>query len=264
MKFLGIENIKINQVKLEKIDFYQRSILRLITQTPTHEAELLTRKFSENHKNLINRLVMTNAKLGSKNVKEQEKFEENLSFALAFIQDELKVNSCFSTASQLYHLHRIIVHQLFNEDEVLLRTEIKRFGASKTAAPETIRELIIELLSLTDKIEHPVIRAIYFHHELIRIYPFKDGNGRTARLAKNWMLMYHLYPPIFIEDETDRFYYLSTLQRSFLELNKNPQVFNGFTELFFEQELDRVFKNLEQLYYKFYANSNREKVYKKN
>jgi Fic family protein len=86
------------------------------------------------------------------------------------------------------------------------------------------------------------------HHELIRIHPFVDGNGRVTRIAKNWILMYNMYPPIFINDAVEKKEYIDTLSKSFSELNKNCTVWNEFTYLFFEQELDRLIKNLILLY----------------
>jgi len=32
------------------------------------------------------------------------------------------------------------------------------------------------------EISNAIIRGIYYHHELIRIHPFADGNGRTTRV----------------------------------------------------------------------------------
>lgn len=46
---------------------------------------------------------------------------------------------------------------------------------------------------------HPIIRAAIFHAEFIRIHPFADGNGRTARLLSNYELVKHGYPTITIK-----------------------------------------------------------------
>jgi Fic family protein len=97
-------------------------------------------------------------------------------------------------------------------------------------------------------ISNPIIRAIYFHHELIRIHPFADGNGRVTRIAKNWMLMYDLYPPIFINDASQKKEYIATLGNSFRELARHPNVWNNYTAQFFEQELDRLLTNASLLY----------------
>ena len=51
------------------------------------------------------------------------------------------------------------------------------------------------------------------HHEFLRIHPFDDGNGRTARLIANYVLLKKNLPPIVIQSvERDR--YLSGLQNA--------------------------------------------------
>lgn len=46
---------------------------------------------------------------------------------------------------------------------------------------------------------HPIERAAIFHAEFIRIHPFADGNGRTARLLVNYELVKNGYPTITIK-----------------------------------------------------------------
>ncbi len=105
-----------------------------------------------------------------------------------------------------------------------------------------------ELFYRMKSISNPIIKAIYFHHELIRIHPFLDGNGRITRIAKNWMLMYELYPPIFIKDISKKKEYITALGNSFRELNNTPNEWNKYTAQFFEQELDRLLINAKDLY----------------
>jgi Fic family protein len=46
--------------------------------------------------------------------------------------------------------------------------------------------------------EHPVLKAAEAHLRLVTIRPFVDGNGRTARLLMNLLLMQAGYPPAII------------------------------------------------------------------
>ncbi len=46
---------------------------------------------------------------------------------------------------------------------------------------------------------HPVLRAAELHYNLAAIHPFNDGNGRTARLMMNAVLLRHGYPLAIIE-----------------------------------------------------------------
>ncbi len=54
---------------------------------------------------------------------------------------------------------------------------------------------------------HPIEKAAHFHHRFVHIHPFVDGNGRTARLLMNLILMQHGYPPAVIRAENRARYY---------------------------------------------------------
>ena len=49
--------------------------------------------------------------------------------------------------------------------------------------------------------------AAMAHHRLVAIHPFIDGNGRTARLIMNLILMRHGYPPAIITRVNRQQYY---------------------------------------------------------
>jgi Fic family protein len=55
--------------------------------------------------------------------------------------------------------------------------------------------------------------AFSAHRRLVDIHPFNDGNGRTARLLMNLILIKGGYPPIAVRPE-DRLAYLHALQES--------------------------------------------------
>ena len=69
---------------------------------------------------------------------------------------------------------------------------------------------------------HPVERAALAHHRLVAIHPFIDGNGRTARLVMNLLLMYEGYPPTIIKRANRRQYYRVLAQAD--EENESPLV----------------------------------------
>lgn len=58
---------------------------------------------------------------------------------------------------------------------------------------------------------HVALRAAELHYNLVAIHPFVDGNGRTARLAMNHLLLASGYPFAIIEVER-RGRYLETLE----------------------------------------------------
>lgn len=55
--------------------------------------------------------------------------------------------------------------------------------------------------------------AFAAHRRLVEIHPFNDGNGRTARLLMNLILIRGFYPPVAVRPE-DRPDYLRALQRT--------------------------------------------------
>lgn len=60
---------------------------------------------------------------------------------------------------------------------------------------------------VSEKTSHPVALAALAHHRLVAIHPFIDGNGRTARLVMNLILMRAGYPPTVIQRINRRQYY---------------------------------------------------------
>ncbi|EDV29557.1 uncharacterized protein TRIADDRAFT_52066 [Trichoplax adhaerens] len=60
---------------------------------------------------------------------------------------------------------------------------------------------------------HPIELAALAHYKLVHIHPFVDGNGRTARLFMNCILMRAGFPPIIIRVH-DRFHYYQYLSQA--------------------------------------------------
>jgi len=60
---------------------------------------------------------------------------------------------------------------------------------------------------------NPILLATQFHYKYIRIHPFDDGNGRTARILMNFILMKFGYPPVIIKTE-DKQNYFAALQQA--------------------------------------------------
>jgi Fic family protein len=78
-------------------------------------------------------------------------------------------------------------------------------GAAPEEAAAEMTELLEELQDVSA--ETILTAAAYFHAKFENIHPFADGNGRTGRLAMNYLLVLHGHPPITIHEEDRRDYY---------------------------------------------------------
>lgn len=72
---------------------------------------------------------------------------------------------------------------------------------------------------------HPVIYAADLHQKFVVIHPFIDGNGRTARLLMNLVLIQANYPVINISPKA-RQEYMETLAKS--RKNGKVEIFEKF------------------------------------
>jgi len=84
------------------------------------------------------------------------------------------------------------------------------------ATPEETPAKMADLMDwYAEKIEgadiNPILIAAEFHYKFITIHPFDDGNGRTARILMNFILMRSGYPPVIIKTE-DKANYFAALQ----------------------------------------------------
>lgn len=80
--------------------------------------------------------------------------------------------------------------------------------------PRKVPDLMADFVQkITERRDvHPVEFAAEAHYELVTIHPFVDGNGRTARLLMNLILMQNGYPPALIR-KRDRLRYLQSLEK---------------------------------------------------
>ncbi len=85
--------------------------------------------------------------------------------------------------------------------------------------------------------------AFAAHARLVAIHPFSDGNGRTARLLMNLLLLQAGYPPVVIAPE-HRAAYIEALQA--LQLQGDPEPYDRFMAERLEASLDHHLTMLER------------------
>lgn len=248
MNLLSPNAIVVNQAKINEIEYYVKSIYRLIIYSRHHLDDDLLDIYLEGVNGLQELLSIKNAQMEAQNEEEAKEYLKNLKISLEFVLDEIIDHQNFTKEIQLFQLLRLISPEANSIHPNKYRQTHVQIGGHICPDPERVGSLISELFFKMTTISNPIIRAIYFHHELIRIHPFVDGNGRVTRIAKNWMLMYEMYPPIFINDSAQKLDYIATLGGSFNMLEKSPNEWNTFTERFFEQELNRLLQNVVYLF----------------
>ncbi|MBC8501349.1 MAG: Fic family protein [DPANN group archaeon] len=115
-------------------------------------------------------------------------------------------------------LHRITLKGISNYWAGRYKTSQNRIVGSKLK-PTPPYKVASEIGNLTYFINKnpekykPIELAAFAHHELARIHPFVDGNGRTARLLCNLILMSKGFPSIIIRTK-DRKKYFDCLEKA--------------------------------------------------
>ena len=129
--------------------------------------------------------------------------------------EELISDGVELTESNIKNIHAVVMNAIEYENAGRYRTENVRISGATHVPPEAIivPELMEKLICRYDEWRekyHPIIVAALLHAEFVKIHPFIDGNGRTARLLMNFEAMRNGYPPIIIKAK-DRLKYYDAL-----------------------------------------------------
>jgi Fic family protein len=119
--------------------------------------------------------------------------------------------------TDILDIHNLILQGNDNQNAGRYRHVSVRIAGSTVILPNWVKvpDLMSAfydwLHSATDI--HPVLLAADAHYTFVSIHPFVDGNGRTARLLMNLLLMQQGYPPALIRKE-DRQRYINSLEQA--------------------------------------------------
>ncbi len=244
MILIPTDTIKIDQSILNDIDNKSKSIYRAITFCKKTSSKALLDSFVKSTNSLTELLSIKNAQMEAETEEELKVYQRDLNKTILYVVNEIKNDLSLTSQVQLFQIFRLISPESHRLHPNQYRRSVVQIGGYLCPSPKELNSLVSQLFYNLENISHPLVKAIYLHHELIRIHPFIDGNGRTVRIAKNWILMYNLYPPIFIKDNTEKKEYINALSQSFRAVERNNSVWNEETNLFFDQELNRVAQSI--------------------
>jgi Fic family protein len=131
--------------------------------------------------------------------------------AICFLEEWIADNEPLSEWN-IKNIHALVLKEINNQNAGKYRLENVVIGGAEHLPPKhhevdsLMKHLMLEYKDAW-KSFHPVIRATLLHGEFVKIHPFIDGNGRTARLLLNFELMKNGYTPIIIKKENRARYY---------------------------------------------------------
>ncbi|WP_416437670.1 Fic family protein [Phnomibacter sp. MR] len=135
---------------------------------------------------------------------------KNLGLAYDFLYELAQQNVPISE-NYIKQIHKLII----GDDPALGPGEYRNIGVIITGSehkPPEPFEVPIRMMELVEWIrendnQNPIIVAAIAHHEFVKIHPFKDGNGRTARILLNLILFKKGFPICNIRREERPMYY---------------------------------------------------------
>jgi len=114
--------------------------------------------------------------------------------------------------------HQILMRGLIKEAGMFFASSSKRIVGSKLKLPPTNKEIeylmssLMSFYHLNKNHIHPLILGSIFHFLFVSIHPFKDGNGRAARLIHSFILLKSGYP-IFAFNPEKKYEYFNYLEK---------------------------------------------------
>lgn len=159
----------------------------------------------------------------------------NLEKAWDFVK-QLAQSAATLTENDLLTIHRIVLTRVEDQHAGFYRSGTVRISGSSLVPPNPVKvpDLMEQLFAELSRISDPLTKAATLHHGIASIHPFADGNGRSARLAMNFILLTAGYPPISISPD-DRVAYYGALEAA--DQGQFP-AFHSFLEQQLHRELD--------------------------
>lgn len=170
------------------------------------------------------KVVLEGITIGGKSITEHLEII-NHKEAILFIEDLIYSNEELSEWN-LRNIHALILKGIDNGNAGKYRSENVLISGAKHIPPRhfelnyLMQQLIYDYNHAWVNL-HPVVRATLLHGEFVKIHPFIDGNGRTARLLLNFELMKSGYTPVIVRNDQRATYY-DVLDLAHTTMNYGP------------------------------------------
>lgn len=169
----------------------------------------------------------------------------NHAHAISFIKD-LVADKSFLNSRTLSEIHSLVLKSIDRQNAGLYRTVPVRISGSTHLPPQPfllnkmMEDYFIHYVNHLNHL-HPVIIAAEMHERLVTIHPFIDGNGRTARLVMNLILLQNGFTIANLKgDNTSRMAYYDSLEK--VQVDNNPNFFYHLIMDAVEQSLEEHIK----------------------
>ena len=147
--------------------------------------------------------------------------------AIEFVEEFVSKEELL-TEIMLKQIHYLILKNIDNKNAGVYRKVNVGISGSEHQPPhflaleDEMRKLFC-WYEVNKSLLHPVELAAIFHFKFVYIHPFADGNGRTARLLLNLILMKHGYPPAIVKAAPNsRIKYYETLELASVKNEVQP------------------------------------------
>ncbi|MDI5897511.1 Fic family protein [Flavobacterium yafengii] len=138
---------------------------------------------------------------------ETHNHDKAIDYLYSIVNDDYNLRSI-----DILSLHGLVLRSIEDDFAGRIRNGGVRITGANFTPPNAnkVPDLLDELIDFinTNPLQlNDIELATVFHHKLVWIHPFFDGNGRTVRLAMNLLLMRSGFPPAIILKNDRKKYY---------------------------------------------------------
>jgi Fic family protein len=193
---LEVDRLHFNELREQVGEEKFKEVLKKFIKEFTYDSVIIDGKNTltkDDIDNLLEKKIII-SQLSEREQKEALNYQKACEHAFKYVVSRKKINE-----DVLKDLHEILVEGIFPGGQYrMVNIQIKN---SMHQPPDYVK-VYDRMAKYFYDLEHfkgtAVQKAAYAHAQLLKVYPFLEGNGRLARLIMNYILMFDGYMPISI------------------------------------------------------------------